>query len=162
MSEPKTTKILFPGTFDPLTNGHLDVIRRGAKLFDEVVIGVGENPAKQSMLGLDQRVDIIGKVVADMTNVSVETYQGLTVDFAGKIGATAILRGIRNNADLHSETQMALTNRTAAGIETIFVVTAPQHAFISSSLIRQIARMGGDISAMVPEVVAENIRTLND
>ncbi len=162
MSEPKTTKILFPGTFDPLTNGHLDVIRRGAKLFDEVVIGVGENPAKQSMLGLDQRVDIIAQVVADMPNVSVETYQGLTVDFAGKIGATAILRGIRNNADLHSETQMALTNRTAAGIETIFVVTAPQHAFISSSLIRQIARMGGDISAMVPEVVAENIRTLND
>ncbi len=162
MSTSKKSKVLFPGTFDPLTNGHLDVIRRGAELFDEVVIGVGENPAKQSMLPTDQRIDIISQVVAGMANVSAQTYQGMTVDFARKIGATAILRGIRDNADLHLETQMALTNRAVTGIETIFVVTSPQYAFISSSLIRQIARMGGDFSSMVPEVVAEKISKLND
>lgn len=163
MSVKKKSKILFPGTFDPITNGHLDVISRAAGLFDELVIGVGENPSKSSMLPLDQRTNIIRQIVAEMDNVHVETYQGLTVDFARKIGATAILRGIRNNADLNTETQMALTNRAVAGIETIFVVTGPQHAFISSSLIRQIARMGGDISTMVPAVVQENIRkTLNE
>ncbi len=163
MSVSKKSKILFPGTFDPITNGHLDVINRAAGLFDELVIGVGENPSKSSMLPQDQRVGIIRQIVAEMGNVRVETYQGLTVDFARKIGATAILRGIRNNADLHLEIQMALTNRATAGIETIFVVTGPEHAFISSSLIRQIARMGGDISAMVPPPVQAHIRkTFNE
>ena len=160
MSESRKKLVLFPGTFDPITKGHLDVIQRGANLFDQVVVGVGENPEKAAMLEQQVRAEIIREVVAEIDNVRVETYTGLTVDFAMSLGASAILRGIRDSADLHAETQMALTNRVAAGIETVFVITSPEHAFTSASLIRQIASMGGDITGMVPPQVIPHINTL--
>lgn len=148
---------MFPGTFDPVTNGHLDVIRRGAKLFDELILAIGDNPEKAALLDLKQRAGILREVTAEISNVRVETYTGLTVDFAGTVGAAAILRGIRNGSDLQFESQMALTNRTVAGVETVFIMTSAEHAFTSSSLIKQIARMGGDVSALVPPQVLPHI-----
>ena len=148
---------VFPGTFDPITNGHLDVIRRGAKLFDRLIVAVGQNPDKASMLQQDERAQIIREVVADIRNVSVDTFTGLTVDFARKVGAAAMLRGIRNSSDLQFEFQVALTNRVVAGVETIFIMTSTEFAFTSSALIKQIAQMGGDVSAMVPPQVLPHI-----
>jgi len=148
---------LFPGTFDPITNGHLDIIRRGRGLFDQLVVAVGDNPEKHSLLNADERASVIREVVADMDNVRVEIFTGLTVDLARRLGATAILRGLRNTTDLHFEFQVALTNRVVAGIETAFIITGTQWAFTSSSLIRQVARMGGDVSAMVPPQVLPHI-----
>ncbi len=150
---------LFPGTFDPITNGHLDIIRRGRGLFDQLVVAVGDNPEKHSLLNANERAAIIREVVADMDNVRVEIFTGLTVDLARRLGATAILRGLRNTTDLHFEFQVALTNRVVASIETIFVITATEWAFTSSSLIRQIARMGGDVSAMVPPQVVPHLQS---
>ena len=152
---------VFPGRFDPITNGHLDVISRGAALFDELVVAVGENPEKAALLGQAQRIQIIREVVVGMPNVRVEGYSGLTVDFAAKLGAAAILRGIRNNCDLQFEFQSALTNRAAGGVETVFIMTSSEYAFLSSSLIRQVAQMGGDVSAMVPPEVLPHLRKLN-
>ena len=157
MNKLKTRLAVFPGTFDPVTNGHLDVIRRGAKLFDELILAVGENPEKAALLDLKQRAGILREITSDMPNVRVETYTGLTVDFARKVGAAVILRGIRNGSDLQFESQMALTNRTVAGVETVFIMTGAEHAFTSSSLIKQIARMGGDVSALVPPQVLSHI-----
>ena len=157
MDKQKKRIAVFPGTFDPITNGHLDVIKRGAKLFDELVVAVGENPEKASMLPQPQRRQIIKQIVSDMPNVRVQTYSGLTVDFAKKLGALAILRGIRNSSDLQFEFQVALTNRVVAGVETVFIMTSTEYAFTSSSLIRQIAQMGGDVSALVPPQVLGHI-----
>lgn len=149
---------LFPGTFDPITNGHMDVIRRGAALFDELVVGVGDNPEKPAMLDRRERAVIIRQVVADIPNVRVEEFSGLTLDFARTLEAAAILRGIRNGSDLQFESQVALTNRAVAGVETVFIITGAEYAFISSSLVRQIARMGGDVSSLVPAQVPDHIR----
>lgn len=150
MPEHKKQLVVFPGTFDPVTNGHVDVIRRGAALFDDLVVAVGDNPAKQAMLTRQERVAILMRITEDLPNVRVEGYRGLTVDLARRLGARAILRGVRSSADLQPELQMAQTNRIAAGVETLFIMTSPEHAFTSSSLIKQIASMGGDVSALVP------------
>ena len=144
---------VFPGTFDPITNGHLDIIKRGSRLFDELVVAVGNNPEKAAMLDAETRVEIVRQSTADIPGVRVEMFSGLTVDFAASVSATAILRGIRDSADLHFEYDVALTNRVVAGIETVFVIPSTEHAFTSSSLIKQIAGMGGDVSAMVPPAV---------
>ena len=158
MSDPQSRLAMFPGTFDPVTNGHLDIIRRGAALFDLLVVGVGNNPEKASLLPQQERAALVREVLVDLPNVRVETFEGLTVDFARRVGAGVILRGVRSFSDLHFEYQVALTNRLAAGVETVFILTAPQHAFTSSTLIKQMAQMGGDVSAMVPEVVANRLR----
>jgi pantetheine-phosphate adenylyltransferase len=149
---------VFPGTFDPITNGHLDIIQRGAKLFDELVVAVGNNPEKTSMLNAETRLEIIRQATEGIPNVRVEMFSGLTVDFAATVNAAAILRGIRDSSDLHFEYGVALTNRIVAGIETVFVIPSTEHAFTSSSLIRQIARMGGDVSAMVPPAVLPHLK----
>jgi pantetheine-phosphate adenylyltransferase len=162
VSNSRKRLVVFPGTFDPITHGHLDVIRRGARLFDELVVAVGENPQKSAMLSQAQRVRIIRRVVADMGRVRVEPYKGLTVDFARRLGASAILRGIRDTSDLLMEFQMAWTNRRIGGLETVFIMTGPEVAFISSSLVKQIAQGGGDVSALVPPQVLEAMhRTTN-
>lgn len=132
---------LFPGTFDPLTNGHLDVILRGRALFDELVVAVGVNPAKREVFTADERVAMIEDLVSG-TNVRVARFSGLTVDYAREIGAVAILRGIRNVTDLNFEFQLALTNRAIADVETVFIMTGEVHAFTSSTLIKQIASAG--------------------
>jgi len=158
MSENRQRVAVFPGTFDPITCGHLDVIKRGAKLFDRLVVAVGHNPDKPFMMDQSERAEIIAEIVSDMPNVSVETFTGLTVDFARRLGADAILRGIRNSSDLQFEFQVALTNRVVAGVETVFIMTSVEYAFTSSSLIKQIAQMGGDVSRLVPPQVLPHIR----
>jgi len=159
MSE-KMRLAIFPGTFDPVTNGHMDVIRRGAGLFDRLIVAVGRNPAKQQLIPRDERAEILREATADMENVEVRTFDGLTVDFARRAGAATILRGIRNSSDLQSEFQQALTNRVVAGVETVYILTSVEYAFTSSSLIKQIATMGGDVSALVPPQVLPHLRRI--
>jgi pantetheine-phosphate adenylyltransferase len=159
---------VYPGSFDPMTRGHLDVIARTRRLFDEVVVGIGINFNKNALFTPEEReamaVTLVAEQVAadgDGAPVRVERYSGLTVDFARRVEATVIVRGIRNVTDLASECQLAITNRQVADIETIFVITGEQYAFTSSSLIRQVAALGGDLdrlSGIVPPLVLENLR----
>lgn len=152
---------LFPGTFDPITNGHLDVIRRGRALFDELIVAVGHNPDKRELFTMAERAEMIRQLAGEIgQDVRVDTFTGLTVDYARKVGATAILRGLRNVADLHHEFQLALTNRAVAGIETVFIMTGEPYGFTSSSLIKQIAA-GGDIDSMhrlLPPIVIAKLK----
>jgi len=148
---------VFPGAFDPPTYGHVDVIDRGRRLFDELVVAVGQNPAKRALFSQAERVAMLGELVAEMPNVRVDAFEGLTVDYARRVGAAAILRGIRNTSDLQFEFQIALTNREVAGVETVFIMTSVQYAFTSSNLIKQIAGMGGDISSLVPPLVVKRL-----
>lgn len=159
---------VFPGSFDPITYGHLDVIARGRRLFDEIVVAVGRNPGKDALFSLEERVELATALTAeivakepDQAVVTVRPFAGLTSDFAKSIGATALLRGIRNLSDLQSEVQLALTNREVAGLETAFVVAGQSFAYTSSSLIKQVTAMGKDLgvlSSMVPPAVIEKLR----
>ena len=159
---------VYPGSFDPVTYGHLDVVERGRRLFDHVVVGVGENPEKDTLFTAKERLDMLQQLVAEMVKrepdaatVEVRAYTGLTVDFAVGIGAKILLRGIRNLSDLQSEVQQAVTNREVGGLETAFVVAGHSFAYTSSTLIRQITAMGKDLSvlrAMCPELVIEKLR----
>lgn len=159
---------VFPGSFDPITFGHLDVIARGRLLFDELIVAVGRNPSKDELFTQYERADMAQRLVADLmrahpsgARVRVETFSGLTVDFARRCGAAALLRGIRNLSDLQNEVQQALTNREIAGIETAFVVAGQTFAYTSSSLIKQLTAMGRDfaaLSTMVPELVIERLK----
>lgn len=160
MSQISNHVAVFPGTFDPITLGHLDLIRRGAKLYDQLIIGIGENPEKSSMLKPPQRMEIVRRIVGDLGNVRVESYAGLTVDFAHKCCAGVLLRGIRDAADLHMEAAIAHTNHQVSGVETVFLLPAPQYAFISSRLVRQISQAGGDISGLVPPEVSDYLAGL--
>jgi pantetheine-phosphate adenylyltransferase len=164
---------LYAGSFDPITFGHLDVIHRARRLFDEIVVGIGYNPDKTALFGFDERVKMAEQLVDQLLRdhpgegtVRVERYSGLTVDFAMTINASAILRGIRNITDLAHETQLAITNRQVADIETVFIVTGEEFAYTSSSLIRQIAALGGSIDRLkhiVPPPVLERMRAkMND
>jgi len=151
-NSPGPPKIgLFPGTFDPITNGHLDIIKRGQDLFDRLIVAIGTNPAKRSIFSLEERKDIISELVAEHCGpqVQVDSFEGLTVDYARLIGATAILRGLRNVTDLNFEFQLALTNRAIAEIETVFVMSGEAYGFTSSTLIKQIAA-GGEIDRLHP------------
>jgi pantetheine-phosphate adenylyltransferase len=152
---------VFPGQFDPITNGHLDVIRRGVTLFDELIVAVGINPEKRELFTIDERVRIIRTLLKDVAGVRVEKYTGLTVDFVRQSKATAILRGIRDVSDLRYEFQLALANRAVGGVETVFIMAGDQHALTSSSLIRQVVALGGDVrqlSTLLPELVVEKLR----
>ncbi len=142
---------LFAGSFDPFTLGHLDVVRRGLRLFDEVVVAIGHNPAKQRSLSLETRVRVIEESCAGLEGVRVLAYEGLTVEYARRIGAIAMLRGLRNDADLGFESPLAHANRAMApAIDTVFILTDPAFAFVSSSLMREIFAAGGDVSAWLP------------
>src|SRR5688572_6196952 len=162
MAHTRPPKIgVFPGQFDPITNGHLDVIRRGVTLFDELIVGVGINPEKRELFTLDERVQMIRTLLRDVPAVRVENYSGLTVDFVRQSRATAILRGIRDVSDLRYEFQLALANRAVGGVETVFIMAGDQYALTSSSLIRQVVALGGDIrqlKAILPDVVVDRLR----
>lgn len=159
---------IYPGSFDPITYGHLDVIARGRRLFDELIVAVGRNPGKDPLFTLEERVAMASELVAQLVRerpqdcpVTVRSFEGLTVDFARQVGAAALLRGVRNLSDLQNEIQQAVTNREVAGIETAFVVAGQSFAYTSSSLIRQITAMGADLAAlgpMCPAPVIERLR----
>jgi pantetheine-phosphate adenylyltransferase len=151
-------RAVFPGSFDPITNGHLDVIHRGVKLFDELIIAVGNSPLKNQLFTPAERVEMIKPLVADLEGVTVQSYDCLTVEYAASVGATAMLRGLRNLTDVQYEFQLAMTNRAVAGIETVFVMTGEQYGFTSSTLIREIARLGGNVSNLIPQGVYEKLQ----
>jgi pantetheine-phosphate adenylyltransferase len=152
---------VFPGQFDPITNGHLDVIKRGVILFDELIVAVGVNPDKRELFSLDERVEMIGELLEDVAKTRVAKYTGLTADFVRRSKATAILRGIRDVSDLRYEFQLALANRAVGGVETVFIMTGDQYALTSSSLIRQVVSLGGDVDqlkAVLPAIVVRRLK----
>jgi len=147
---------VFPGSFDPITNAHLDVARRAAGLFDTLVIGVLDNQAKRALFSAEERADLIRACVADLgSGVTVEAFDGLTVEFARRHGAGFVVRGLRAVSDFEFELQLAHTNRRLAPeVDTVFLMTALEYGYISSSLAKEVARFGGDVSAMVPPQVS--------
>ena len=149
-------RAVYPGTFDPVTYGHLDLIRRGCALFDELIVAVSEHPEKQPLLTLAERAALVREAVAEYRNVRVETFSGLTADFLRARDARVILRGIRTMSDFEYEAQMALTNRQLAPeIDTLLLLADPRYAHLSSRLLREVAARGGDLSAFVPPHVAK-------
>ena len=142
-----------PGTFDPPTNGHLDVIGRAAAMFDELVVATGVNESKRRLFGDDERVELLRETVAGFGNVTVGTFDGLLVDYCRAEGIGVIVKGVRTAGDYDYELQMALMNRRLTGVETIFLPAAPEHAHLSSSLVKEVARFGGDVSSFVPASV---------
>ncbi|RIJ70680.1 pantetheine-phosphate adenylyltransferase [Nakamurella silvestris] len=143
-----------PGSFDPPTLGHLDVIGRASRLFDTVVVAVLVNPDKAGLFDLQERQDLLAEVTADLPGVTVTTFSGLLVDFCREQGAEAIVKGVRGAADVDYELQMAQMNRSLTGVDTVFLPTSPQLSYLSSSLIKQVARYGGDVSELLPPAVA--------
>src|SRR6188768_1166350 len=146
-------KAIFPGSFDPITLGHEDIIRRGIPLFDEIVVAIGINAEKKYMFSLEDRKKFIEASFMDEPKVSVVTYEGLTIDLCHKLDAQFILRGLRNPADFEFEKAIAHTNRKLSKIETVFLLTASNTSYISSSIVRDVIRNGGDYSVLVPESV---------
>ena len=148
-------KAIFPGSFDPITNGHYDIIKRGVSLFDEVIVAIGVNAEKKYMFSLEERKRFIEEAFKDEPKVRVITYSGLTIDLCKKEKADFILRGLRNPADFEFEKAIAHTNRVMSKIETVFLLTAARTSFISSRIVRDVLRNGGDISQLVPESVLD-------
>lgn len=146
-------RALFPGSFDPITLGHQDIIKRGLKVFDEVVVAIGINADKKYMFSLEQRLQFIEDTFKDEPKVKVMTYKGLTIDFCKEIDAQFILRGLRNPADFEFEKSIAHTNRKLSKIETVFLLTAASTSYISSSIVRDVIRNNGDYTVLVPESV---------
>src|SRR3990172_1117078 len=147
--------VLCGGMFDPVTNGHLDTIERAARRFDALIVGVLDNPSKQPLFGVEERVTLLKEVTNGMENVEVEAFTGLLVDFARRRGADVVVKGLRAVTDFEYEIQMAQMNHSLSGLETLFITTAPKWSFLSSSLLKEVARFGGDVAALVPPVVAE-------
>ena len=146
-------KAIFPGSFDPITLGHLDIVNRGITLFDEVIIAIGENSSKDYMFSLEERKQFIENTFKDNTKVKVVSYSGLTTEFCKEIGVDFILRGLRNPADFEFEKAIAHTNRQLSKLETVFLLTSAQTSFISSSIVREIIRFKGDYKKLVPDSV---------
>ncbi|MBO0702466.1 MAG: pantetheine-phosphate adenylyltransferase [Candidatus Dormibacteraeota bacterium] len=156
---PGRRRALYPGTFDPLTLGHLDLIDRAVELFDEVVIGVSDNPGKNPLFSPQERVEMIQESVADHLGVRVVHYAGLTVDCAQREGATVLIRGLRTTSDLETELQQAMMNREmVADLHTVFLPAQASRIYLSSTILKEVARYGRDISAFVPEPVARRLK----
>ena len=156
--EHKSVRAIFPGSFDPITNGHLDVIERGIKLFDELIVAVGQSPVKKELFSLDERVEMIRDLVAGNPRITVQSYKSLTVEFAAQVKADVMLRGLRNLTDVQYEFQLAMTNRSVAGVETVFVMTSEQYGFVNSTMVREVALLGGDVSGLIPVSVYEKLQ----
>lgn len=148
-------KAIFPGTFDPFTLGHLDILNRSTLIFDEIIIGIGINRDKRTMFNIDQRIDMIKSIVIDNPKVSVQSYGGLTIDFCKKVGANFIVRGVRNNGDFEFEKAIARTNRMLSEIETIFLLTSAKSSFISSSIVRELISNNGEYNKLVPKSISK-------
>ncbi|MCB9933836.1 MAG: pantetheine-phosphate adenylyltransferase [Planctomycetes bacterium] len=149
---------VYPGTFDPVSNGHLDVIQRGSQLFEQLVVACAVNIAKEPLFSLDERIEMLRETTADLPNVRVESFTGMVVDYVRGLGGKVILRGLRTFSDYENEVQMAYANRTfAPDVETVFVCASLEESFISSRLIREAAALDGDISRFVPETVAKRL-----
>ncbi len=150
---------LCPGSFDPVTLGHIDIIERTSLHFESVIVAVIRNPQKaQSLFDLEERKEMLHEVTSHLKNIRIEVFKGLLVDFAKVHGADSIVKGLRAISDFDYELQMAQMNQRLSGIDTFFISTSPQHSFLSSSLVREVSRYGGDVSSMVPPVVAQKLR----
>jgi len=158
MAPEKFVRAVFPGSFDPVTFGHLDVIKRSVKIFDQVIVAVGDSPAKEYLFTGQDRLEMVRRLVQDIPEVQVEGFTGLTVEYVKSKHAQVIVRGLRNLSDVEYEFKLALTNRAVAGVETVFIMTSEQFGFTSASLIREIARYGGDLSNLVPDIVLQKIK----
>ena len=154
-----SVKALYPGTFDPPTNGHIDLIQRGSKLFEHLTVAILKNPVKNPLFTVEERVEMLRESTSALGNVSVATFDGLMVDFARRLGATAVLRGIRAISDYEHEFQMALMNRRLAPeIETVFLQPAGRYSFVSSRMLKEVFSFGGDVSGLVPPNVLKRLK----
>lgn len=151
-------KAIYPGTFDPTTYGHLDVIKRGSKIFETLIVSVGHNPFKKAMFSVQERMDMISRHTKDYPNVQVDSFDGMLVDYLKKKSTNIILRGIRTVSDFENELQRALTNRVLRDdVETVFVMTSQQYSFLNSSLIKEAIFLGGDVTEFVPKDIEEEL-----
>ncbi len=149
---------VYPGSFDPVTNGHLDIIRRGSRLFDRVIVAILRNPEKKAMFNEEERRRILRRAAEKMSNVSVDTFDGLLVDYARRCGARVIVRGLRALSDFEYEFQMALMNRRLdAGIETVFMMPSESYSYLSSRLVKEVVRLGGSVAGLVPREVERKL-----
>lgn len=159
LSDVNTVRAIYPGTFDPLTNGHLDLIARGSKIFDHLVVGILNNSEKQPLFPVQERVEMITDATREFGNISVSTFDGLLVEFARQQQAQALLRGIRAISDYEYEFQMALMNRRLAPqLETVFMMPAEKYSYVSSRLIREVFQLGGSVEGLVPPIVVERMQ----
>lgn len=147
-----------PGSFDPVTLGHLDIFERAAAQFDEVIVAILGNPNKSGMFGIDERIEMIREATTHLPNLRVEAGEGLVVDFVRARGMTAIVKGLRTGTDFEYELQMAQMNKHIAGVDTFFVATTPEYSFVSSSLAKEVATFGGDVSALLPDAVNRRLQ----
>jgi pantetheine-phosphate adenylyltransferase len=150
-------RVVYPGSFDPVTNGHLDIIGRAAKLYDQVVIAIGVNNAKSGLFTVDERMDMLAQATEHYGNVTVESFSGLLVEFCRDRDIPAIVKGLRAVSDFDFELQMAQMNHSLADVETLFMATNPLYSFLSSSLVKEVATYGGEVSGLVPPVVLRQL-----
>jgi len=154
-----SVKALYPGTFDPPTNGHIDLIQRGARLFDHLIVAILVNPVKNPLFTIEERIEMLKEATSSMGNVSIATFDGLMVDFARQQGVSAVLRGIRAISDYEYEFQMALMNRRLAPeIETVFLQPAGRYSFVSSRMVKEVFSLGGDVTGLLPPSVLKRLR----
>lgn len=150
---------IYPGSFDPVTNGHLDVIKRSSKIFDKVIVAVAKNPNKTPMFTIEERINLLERVVKSMPNVEVDHFDGLLVDYAKEMGSSVIIKGLRAISDFEYEFQMALMNRKLdSSIETLFMMTSYKYSFLSSSMMKEIGKLGGCIGELVPAEILEDVQ----
>jgi pantetheine-phosphate adenylyltransferase len=150
---------IYPGSFDPITNGHMDIIQRGLEIFDQVIIAVARNSEKNSLFSVQDRIELINRLIEDNPQLAVDTFDGLLVDYVVASGASVILRGLRAVSDFEYEFQLAQMNRSISQqVETLFMMTSTQNAYLSSSIVKEVASLGGDIDKFVPPLVAEELR----
>ena len=151
-------KVLIPGSFDPPTNGHIDVIQRASKVFEEVIVGVVVNPQKKSMFDVSEREGMLTEILKDFVNIEIRSFEGLLVDFAKESKVDAIAKGLRAMTDFDYEFQMAQMNFNLADFETIFIPASPEYGYVSSSMVKEIFSYGGDVNALVPSIVVERLK----